>query len=121
MTALDKKARATAQRLVDKYGKAITIRRTVSSYDPATGTETTTNTDYSTKTAPPENYRLDQIDGTLVKRGDQRLLVAAQGLSIEPSAQTDSVIMDATTWAVVAVEAIWSGEQVAGWYIQVRR
>jgi len=29
--------------------------------------------------------------------------------------------MDSMTWQMVAVEGLWSGEQVAGWYLQVRR
>jgi len=118
---LDKRMRATAKRLINDFGKAITIRRTARSYDPSSGTETTTTTDHSTNTAPPESYRLDQIDGTNVHRGDQRLFVAASGLSIDPDPQQDTVIMDSTTWQVVAVEGLWSGEQVAGWYLQVRR
>lgn len=118
--ALDKKMRATAERLVDKFGKAITLRRTTSTFDPSTGTTSESTTDHSVN-AVIEPYAERLIDGSLIQVGDMQVTVPAKSLSIDPDTSKDSVILDSVEWTLVRVEALYSGEQVATWALQVRR
>jgi hypothetical protein len=90
MSAFDYvRAAATAHRLIAKFGRAITVRRTANS-----GTAwapTLTATDY-TATAAVLEYTARDIDGTLVKVGDRRVVISTTGLAIEPTTQDRLVI-----------------------------
>lgn len=119
--ALDAKARATAERLINKFGKPITIRRTSSTYNPATGSTTETTADHSGNAAPPSPYEERLIDGSLIQVGDMRVTVPARSLSIVPSTTTDTVVMDGATWQLVRVMPLFSGELVATYELQVRK
>lgn len=117
--------RATAERLLAKYGAAVTLTRTVpGAYDPATGlTAAPTVTTY-TGTAFRENYSLKDIDGTLVKRGDVRFLVSpfqTDGTDMpQPATDTDVITFASTAYQVIGVDPFnFSGEAVA-FYVQAR-
>lgn len=119
---LDARFRSLARKMTGKYGKAITLRKTESTYDPATGQTTETTTDYAVKTEPPQPYEQRYIDGQLIQTGDMRLLVAATdpGLTDTPDLEWKA-LMDGDTWQIVTIRPIWSGEQVAAYELQTRR
>lgn len=67
---------ATATRLLQRFGKAATLKRIVTgAYDPSTGTAPVTTTSLNTHAAV---FAYDQkyIDGTLIKQGDQWCLLS---------------------------------------------
>lgn len=120
MTALDTKARATAVRLLNKYGKAVSHSIIVEgTYNPITGD---VSGGYSTVDVPKaiiEDFNgTDYVSG-LVERGDRKLTIAAQGNS-EPK-PNDQFVVGTDTYTVVAVETVWSGEQAALYISQVRK
>jgi len=117
---LDSTMRATAEDLIGQFGKAVTIRRVVKDYSAATGKATVDETDHTTK-GVLEDFAERDIDGTVVLRGDTKLHVAAKPLSIAPDRETDEVIFDLTTYRVVNVQAIYSGEQVALFTLHLSR
>jgi len=117
---LDKRMRALGQRLVDAYGKPVTLRRTTSTYDPATGTTSTSTTNYSVN-GVLEGYEDSRIDGTVVQAGDLRVTIPAQNLAIAPSMETDALVIGSGTWTLVNVRPTYSGEQVAIYELQVRQ
>lgn len=118
--ALDARMRSLAERLVDKFGKPVTLRRTSSTYNPVTGTTSETTANHAVN-AVVELYEDRLIDGSLVQVGDMRVTVPAASLSVEPSTTTDTLILDGDTWQLVRVLPVWSGEQVATYQLQVRK
>lgn len=118
-TALDVRARAAALRLLNKYGKAMIYRaRGTPTYNPSTSKATTAPTDYPIKSylATPNHRDLElgvQVD-------EEVALIAGAALPVEPT-PLDQLIFNSKTYSVRPVTAIWSGEQVALWYVAVKR
>lgn len=117
---LDKQMRLAAQRLVDDFGKPVTIRRTTSTYDVQLGKTYTSTTDYNVNGAL-ENYADRRIDGSLILSGDLQVTIPARDLAITPDQETDALILDSETWSIVNLSRIYSGEQVAVYQMQVRQ
>lgn len=117
--------RATAERLLAKWGAACTLTRTVPGvYDPATGLNAASTVTVYTGTAFRENYALKDIDGTLVRRGDVRFLFSplqTNGADLpEPAPDTDVITFASKAYQVIAVDPYdFSGEAVA-FYVQAR-
>jgi hypothetical protein len=71
----------TARRLITQKGQPIIITKKVTgAYDPATSTVSSAATT-ETGQGVPLQYSLREIDGTMIKRGDIRLLLTAVGIS----------------------------------------
>lgn len=121
MTALDNRLRATAQRLLDRFGMAAQYEATTgadydaNSLDAATGTTTVT---------PVKSFIYDasveEIASGVVERGQCIALVA--GASLPSMAKPgDRIVFPHETVTVMKPMAIWSGEQVALWQLAVLR
>jgi len=120
MTALDTKARATAVRLLNKYGKAVSHTIvTEGTYDPITGDVSGGSTSVGVPKAILEEYSGEEYAAGLVEKGDKKLTIAAKG-NTEPN-PNDRFIVDSVTYTVIAVQVIWSGEEHALYVSQVRR
>lgn len=107
----------TAQKLIAEKGRTVTLRRAGDIvYDPATDTMTSSQTDTSVK-GVFTSFKQSEIDGTLILRGDKKLLLAA---GIEP--QGNDVIVDGTTqYRVVEIMAVHPGDTVILYTLQVRK
>lgn len=94
-------ARALAGRMLQQFGEQATLRRAVASVG---GSPSIAGTSVAPETYPCRLavFPIDQrdIDGTFIKAGDFRVMVAAEGLAIEPTT-TDHVICSAGTLAIV--------------------
>lgn len=83
------RSRATAERLIAKFGTTGTIRRTVQSgpsYDLVL-----TDTDYPCTLVTLE-IDISKVDGTLIQQGDRMVYVSTQGLTIEVTVSDKLVI-----------------------------
>lgn len=121
---LDTTARNLADRLIDKFGKTVVIRRTTrTAYDGAAGTGGDENApvNYTVKVTPPTDFMFKRIDGTLVEEGDEVVSVAALNLAITPDATIDVVIQDTVLWRIRQVGRLWSGELVATYILHLRK
>lgn len=120
MTALDVKARATALRLLKKYGKPCAIYQIgEGAYNPATGDVASEAIVAQTPYAMIEDYNgLDYISG-LIQATDRKITIPAEG-SYEPS-PNDQVIFDGISYKVISVSVVWSGEKAALYIMQVRK
>lgn len=90
------KSRATAERLIARFGTAGAIRRTVQSgpsYDPVL-----TDTDYPCTLVTLE-YDDRDIDGTLVRTTDKKIYVSTAGLAITLD-KSDKVIAGGEVYAI---------------------
>lgn len=110
MSAFYARMAATALRLITQFGQTITLRDTVpGEYDPVTG-ETTPETPIDQPAqAILQDYALQQAgmsyaEGTVIKQGDKKILVAAQGLT--PPTLTTTVIAGGSTWTIVNIKEI---------------
>lgn len=101
----------TALELIKEFGQPLIIRDAQDgSYDPVTGNEVPGSTvdqqaqgmllDYSTQDAGAMNAA-----GTLVQRGDKKILVAAAGLSSPPDLTSLLITADGQVWTAVNVRS----------------
>lgn len=94
---------ATADRLLTKFGQAVSVRRTSSTgpaYDP-----TLTTADYATVAAILD-YNARQIDGANILATDRRALVAAgplTALGVVSIAPPDSIVVGGVAVPIVRV------------------
>jgi hypothetical protein len=102
MNAFYDRTAATALRLITQFGQPVTIRAiTVGEYDPDTGS------------APPDTITEQTAQGilldftgqefqnnSLIKQGDKKLKIAAQGLAWAPDL-LNKVIVQGRTWSIV--------------------
>lgn len=117
--ALDKIAGPLAVKLINKFGKAITlIRVSEGTYDPATATTTNTETS-ETINGVLEDYRPYDLANGLAAVGDKKITVAAKGLTV-PNL-TDAVTVDSVRYAIVSRQTIYSGELPALYILQARQ
>ena len=108
-----------ARRLIAERGKPITLRRLEpASYSTATGQITATVTDHAVR-AVIEEYGAHQIQG-LVRQGDRKVLMAADGLALTPR-PGDQIVLDGETFTAVRVEGIFAGALPAVYTLQIRR
>lgn len=121
VTALDLTLPATALAVLTEFGKNVTFSVTSGGTNsPSTGAVTGATTTTYTVKAYPYPYEARYVDGDVVQVGDAKLILAASGLAFTP-APGQSVTIDAAVWRVIAANAIYSGELVAAWELQVRR
>lgn len=117
---LDARLRPLAKRLHEQYGKASTLTRTTSVYDPVTGGSIPDETEYTVHCAPPKRYRRDQIDGQIIREDDFYITLPAEGLAIVPNRDTDTLTFDGVTYTILRADPHYSGEQVAYYTLHCR-
>ena len=116
---------ATALRLIEQFGQEITLRDTVpGEYDPVTGSQTPDVEVDQPAQAILQDYALQQsgmtyAEGTVIKQGDKKILVAAQGLT--PPTLTTTVLADGATWTIVNIKEINPAGTPLVYEIQGRR
>lgn len=110
MSAFYDRMSATALNLIASFGQTITLRDTVpGEYDPVSGAQTPEVDVDQPAQAILQDYALQQsgmtyAEGTVIKQGDKKILVAAQGLT--PPTLTTTVIADGATWTIVNIKEI---------------
>lgn len=112
---------ATALKMVNRFGAAVTItRRTQGAYNSTTSTYAVTE---STEAAMGvvENYKPREIDGTLIQAGDIKLVLAAQGIT-EPSINDKVTLSNGVRYTVKgAPDIVKPGDTAIIYTLQLRR
>ena len=118
---------ATAKRLIEDNGRPVVIRKlsetaadSAKPWRGTTGADTTVN-----PTAVILDYRATDVDGERIKRGDQRMLVAATSLPANTDLRTFDRVEDTdgsieTTYRIVRAEKITPGTVDVYWDLQLR-
>lgn len=108
----------------DSQGRTVTVQRTSESYDPSTGSTTTTTTESTVIGTPPKDFTEARIDGTLIQAGDTVIQIPAAGLDLgtpdEPKS-TDDVKLGGLVWGIVQIGEVPSGEKVGAYTLHLRR
>jgi hypothetical protein len=114
---------ASAYQMITDYGGLVTVyQKTVYHYDAVSDDEVST-----TSTASAYGVFLDyqtaDIDGTEIKRGDMRLLIAGYSLSTELNKTTDYIVdASGTRWRIVNFDKVApNGSDVILYKLQVRQ
>lgn len=92
----------TALRLIAQYGQTVTIQAaTVGEYDPDTGTVPPDSTKEQTAQGILLDFTGQEFQSnSLIKQGDKKLKIAAQGLDWVPDLQ-NKVVIQGRTWSIV--------------------
>ena len=110
--ALDNKARATAEKLLKKFGKVATYRKVVQGvYDVNTGTMTNTNQDTSV-TVYIDKVSSGDITSGIATADDVNIMVSSKELGAVNVASGDKIIAD-KTYEVKKIMPTYSGEMIA--------
>lgn len=112
------RSKATADRLLTRFGQAATLRRPTTSgtaYNPTQGTPT----DY-TATVVVTDFSNREIDGTRVLATDKKALMAKASLAIEPTT-SDKLLIGGVAHSIVRVETLSPGGTTLAWTLQCRR
>lgn len=111
------RARATAERLIAKFGTTGAIRRAVKTgpdYDPEI-----TETDYPCTLVTLE-YDDAKVDGTLIRKTDKLIYVSTQGVTITLE-ESDKIIADGKAYAIERLKQLSPAEIVVYYEVQGRR
>lgn len=111
------KTRATAERLIAKFGQRGSLRRVVNSgpdYDPVQTSE-----DFLCSLVDLDQSQVHVAD-TLVQSGDRMVYLSTEGLSITPTLP-DKVLIGGVEYAIVDIQPLSPGGTVMFWQLQVRR
>lgn len=103
MSAFYDEMAAVSNELLTEFGQAVTLRRvTTGAYDPATGSATQTTADYA-GTGAVFDYSQRDIDGSLIKTGDQKLLMSpfqTDGSAMPVPTTTDKILIGSTVYSI---------------------
>ena len=120
-TPLDITALAAVTRILDKLGVPATLtNRVEGAYDPNTGETAVTETVIAVpKASPPLRYSIPEVNGTTVLRSDYKVIIGRAD-NITDIGVNDEITINGITGTVIAVDPIWSGEEIAAWILQCR-
>lgn len=109
---------ADAHELIKEFGQTMTLKRlTPGAYDPATGTVSNTTTT-ETATGVELEYTSREIDGTMVLRGDKKLILSTTGIGA-PKVD-DTVTIGTTVYTLKNVQPLSPGGTVVIYTCQAR-
>lgn len=125
MALLDGVFESLATTLTGTLGSVVVFKQTVSQYDHEHDTELLTNKTVTTTSSPPDPYKVNQIDGSLVQGGDLKIIVAAapfRTASINPiqDGKNWTVTLQAKVYQVIRWMPLNSGGQDAAYEVQLR-
>ena len=107
----------TAQSLISEFGRSVTLRRTnPGAYNAATHSHSGGSTVDRTVMAVFTAYKQTEIDGTIIQRGDSRVLIAGY----EPI-KGDQIIDGTDVYNVIERETVKPGDVALLWKAQARK
>ena len=124
MTDLDTELIPEIYNIVDEFGINATFYVDFidpEDYSPLTG-HTTEDTDAGVvrKVTPPEDYADFFIDGDLIQHGDVRIYLPSQNITFTPELGM-KVSIGSSDWRAIAIDPIYSGEEICIYKIQMRK
>lgn len=117
---------ATAADLIAEFGQPVTLTRSVpGTYNTATATNGAPQVTTQSCLAVEDAYKAREIDGTLIRVGDKKLILSPQtsaGASVTAPQTGDTVTFaDTSVWTVKAVEPLSPGGTALIYTLQLRQ
>ena len=110
---------ATADRMIERYGSVAVLNRVVpGAYDETTGATAAATTTVYTGRGAVFGYSQREINGTDVRAGDQRVMLAPTDMVLPQT--NDTLTINGTTWAVVSARQVAPGGTSVYYEAQVR-
>jgi hypothetical protein len=107
--------------LVTRTGTSYTLSRTARTPNSSTPWKVSTATDSSiTVRGILDDFRAAEVDGTVVKAGDRRYMLAASGMTLVPQ-PGDALTEDGDIFRVVQVQAVRPAGTDLLYILQVRK
>ncbi|MDE1996775.1 MAG: hypothetical protein KGI75_30020 [Rhizobiaceae bacterium] len=109
-------ARATAERLIKRFGQPGKLRRVTATgpdYDPEQTVE-----DYACLLVALD-YDQQFVDNTLILSGDRMVYLSTQDLAVTPDL-SDRLVIDGAEHAVISITSLSPAGTVVFWQIQAR-
>ena len=114
------KIQDTALNLIEKFGADATVKKaSIAAGANAWNAPQQVASDKVGKAVRTE-YSLYNINGTTIKAGDVKLLLAAKDLTVMP-AQGDTVVFAGTEYKVMNIDPIAPAEVILVYVVQLRR
>lgn len=121
MTELDLEIPGLAQELIASYGKLVTYKIvTAGVYSPSTGIANPSTANLSIRCVV-EDMRSNAFNADIVKAGDKKLTFADADFTAGKPSAGDIVVIDGDSFTVIEPKAVYSGDLVAIWQLQVRK
>lgn len=119
MTALDRKFRSLATRLIAKNGKGVTYTSISNgSYNAADGSVTNTETPITVKAIIEDLGSQSGKESWQIQAGDKKFTIAAE--SLQNPKRGDKITLNSVVYGVENIRETWSGEQIAMYEIHGR-
>ncbi len=119
-TPLDTKLIPAVQDLLKKYGKSVTFTTFSSkTYNPATGSVSTSSSQVSHRITPPVRFDTSLIDNTTIEYED--LQTYSDPISTITFEVGLGVTIDSRKYQVVSVSPIYSGDDICLYELQLRK
>lgn len=110
----------TALKVIKKYGQVVTItRRTQGAYNPATSTAPVTETT-ETGRGVVYDYKDAEVDGTMVQRGDSKLLLSSIGIT-KPTVNDVATLANGDKFTILDVDVVSPAGTDVVYICQIRR
>ena len=111
--------------LIEQEGQVVTLNHqtTDTTYDPATGSTSGGTRPAITVKGYFYSYKLDEIDGTNITKGDRKILLPVTdttGAALPEPINDDTITGVGDAVSVVSVDKIYSGTDVVCYICQVR-
>ena len=107
----------TASRLIVKYGKSITLKRSSDSIDPVTGTTTSGATQYYKLSGIFKLYPDNLIDGKIITSSDRLIIMDGK---FEPLL-TDTIVLGVQPWSIEEIKTSEPANDVLIYFVRIRR
>lgn len=107
-----------AIRMLTKFGQSCVLNTsTQGNFDPETGILEDVDTDQATGIGYPSSFKLDQIDGTTIKKDDLMVLLA---ISQRPTIE-DTLTLGDKTYTIVGLQVVTVNTDDVVYKVQVRQ
>lgn len=106
-----------AKRMIAKFGRDVVIKRvTKEGYDPLTNSFQTSGTTEKTVKAAIVEYKISEIDGEVIKRGDKKVFFDATA-----DIRKGDLLVDNGTYAILDIEEVNPGSKLLVFKAQARK
>jgi hypothetical protein len=112
------KTRATAERLIERFGRSAVLVRMTKGGGPASDPGPATPANHACKVVIT-NYSDRDRDDTVIKTGDRKILLSTAGLAIIP-ALSDRLSVDGESFQIVDIKTLDPGGVKILWTLQAR-